>query len=58
MATYLVWILLTVSNGPYNYGTVGPPIYFKDVKNCESVKKQLSSTVISMCVQAEVMLPK
>lgn len=55
MTTYLVWILIAVSGGTYNAGTVTQIANFKTLEECQHVLKNIpSSNLSARCIQAEI----
>lgn len=60
MVETLVWMLISVSLGQSNAGNVTVVGHFKDVAQCEHVRKNipLQSSRSARCVQAYTLLPK
>ena len=59
MTTILVWLLLVVSDGPYNRGTASVLEKFPTAEQCEHVRRYIPTTVVeSHCVQANILVPK
>lgn len=57
MTEVLVWILISVSTGHYNYGTTTVIGYFKDLNQCQHVEKHIpTNSVVSNCIQARVLV--
>ena len=55
MQTFLVWILITVSHGSNNYGTVTNIGNFKTLDQCQHVLNNIPpGNVTARCIQAEI----
>jgi hypothetical protein len=59
MNTVLVWLLVTVSDGAYNRGTVNysPPL--ATVEDCQRVQRHVQSSVVyTYCIQVNMKVEK
>lgn len=55
MASYIVWMLITASQGSNNYGTVTNIGNFKTLDQCQHVLKNIPSNDFkARCIQAEI----
>ena len=59
MTTVVVWLLISVSAGYYNEGTVTVLERFPSAGDCEYVRQRMPSAhASSRCVQAKIVVPK
>ncbi len=59
MSTVLVWLLVTVSDGAYNRGTVSysPPL--ATLEDCVRIQKNVQSSVVyTHCIQVNMKVEK
>lgn len=57
MSTITVWLLVAVSTGYYNHGSVSTVAEFPTAAACEHVRKSIPNvgqTVAARCIQATV----
>lgn len=54
MTTVTVWLLIAVSMGSYNRGTVTTVGQFVSAQDCEAVRKAIPNDATTICVQAKL----
>lgn len=54
MTTVTVWLLIAVSMGYYNKGTVTTVGKFETAQDCEAVRRKIPDEATTLCVQAKL----